>query len=63
MTCEAGIAIYRDVGLRRPFSSGNDGCRHRAEARDEHVDRQDDDRMLPYSRQPGIPDVASERLH
>jgi hypothetical protein len=63
VTRETGITIQGDVGLRRPFSSGNDGDCHRAETRDQHIDRQHNDRMLPCPRQPGIPDIAPERVH
>jgi hypothetical protein len=34
VTREAGIAVQGDVGLRRPFGSGNDRDRHRAETLD-----------------------------
>lgn len=63
VTREAGIAVQGDVGLRRPFGSGNHGDRHRAEALDQHIDRQHHDRMLPCPRQPGIPDIATEGIH
>lgn len=63
VTRKAGIAVQRDVGLRRPFCSGNDGDRYRAETLDQHIDRQHDDRVLPCPRQPGIPDIATEGIH
>lgn len=63
ITREASFAIQRYVGLRRPFSSGDDSYRHGAEARDQYVDRQHDDRMITYSWQARVPDITAERVH
>jgi len=63
ITREASFAIQGYVGLRRPFSSGDDGYRHGAQARDQHVDRQHDDRMLTCPRQARVPDITPERVH
>lgn len=60
---QARFAVYRYMGLRRSFGSGDDGDRHGAQARDQNVDRQDYDRVIPYSRKARIPHVAPERLH
>jgi len=49
--------------LRRSFSSGDDSDRYGAQARDQNVDRQDHDRVIPCSRKARIPDFASEWLH
>jgi hypothetical protein len=60
---QARFAVYGYMRLRRSFSSGDDGNRYGAQARDQDVDRQDYDRMIPCPGKPRIPDVASERLH
>jgi hypothetical protein len=60
---EARFAVQRYVGLGRSLSSGDDGHRHGAQARDHHVDRQYDDRMIADPGKVSVPDVASEWLH
>jgi hypothetical protein len=60
---QARFAVYRYMGLRRSFSSGNDGDRHGAQARDQDVNSQDYDRVTPRPGKARIPDVASEWLH
>ncbi len=60
---QARFAIYGYMRLRRSFSSGNDSDRYRAQPRDQDVDRQDDDRVIPRPGKARIPDVTSERLH
>jgi hypothetical protein len=51
------------MGLRRSFSSGDDCDRYGAQARDQDVDRQDHDQVIPCPGQARIPDVASKWLH
>ncbi len=60
---QARFAVYRYMRLPRSFSPGDDGDRHGAQARDQDVDRQDNDRVIPCPGKARIPDVASERLH
>lgn len=63
ITREASLAVQRYVGLRRPFGSGDDSYRHRAQAGDQYVDRQHDDRMITHSWQACVPDITPERVH
>ncbi len=60
---QARFAVYGYMRLRRSFSSGDDSDRYGAQARDQDVDRQDHDRVIPCSGKADIPDVASEWLH
>ena len=60
---QARFAVYGYMRLRRSFSSGDDGDRHGAQTRDQDVDRQNYDRVIPRPGKARIPDVASERLH
>ena len=50
------------LGRRWPVLK-TDGDRYGAQARDQDVDRQDHDRVIPCVGKARIPDVASERLH
>jgi len=63
VACPARFAVYGYMCLRRPFSSGDDGDRYGAEARDQDIDRQDYDRVIPCAGKACMPDVTSERLH
>jgi hypothetical protein len=60
---EARFAVQGYVGLGRPPSSGHDGHCHGAQARDHHVDRQYDDRVIADPGKMSVPDIASQRLH
>ena len=63
MARQARFAVYGYMRLRRSFSSGDDGDRYGAQARDQDVDRQDYDGVIPCPGKARIPDVASKRLH
>jgi len=60
---EARFAVQGYVGLGRSLSSGDDRYRHGAQARDQNVDRQYDDRMIARPGKVRVPDVASQRFH
>jgi len=60
---QARFAVYGYMRLRRSISSCDDSDRYGAQARDQHVDRQDYDRVIPCPGKARIPDVASEWLH
>ena len=60
---EARFAVQGHVSLGRSLSSGDDGYRHGVQARDHHVDRQYDDRVIAGPGKVSVPDVASQRLH
>jgi len=60
---QADFAVQRYVGLRRPFGSGDNSHRHGAQAGDQYVDRQHDDRMVTHSWQARVPDITSQRVH
>src|ERR1700677_4505187 len=59
---QARFAVYGDMRLRRSFSSGDDGDRYGAQARDQDIDRQDHDKVFACAGKARIPDVASEWL-
>ena len=44
---QARFAVYGYMRLPRSFSSGDDGDRYGTQARDQDVDRQDNDRVIP----------------
>jgi hypothetical protein len=60
---EARFAVQGYVGLGRSLSSGDDGHRHGAQARDHHVDRQYDDRVIADPGKMSVPDIASQWIH
>jgi hypothetical protein len=63
VTRETSVATQGYVRLPRPFGSGNDSHRYGAQPRDQHIDRQHDDRMITRPWQARVLDITSERVH